>query len=383
MSHPIVIIGSGMAGYAVAREFRKLNADAPLLMITHDDGTSYSKPLLSTGFGKGKTPDDLAMASAVEMSEQLNMSIQTKTFVERIDTDAQTIQADGITTQYDKLVLATGASPNVLPFVSEQNGTSRICSINNLDDYRRFRSLSATAKRVAIIGTGLIGCEFANDLLQDDYQVDLIGPTGQVLDTLLPSQAATCVSNALKEAGVTLHTGKSVTHISEGEDGVALTLDDNETLQADIVISAIGLKPNLTLAKDAGLNTNKGIVCDRSLQCSAPNVFTIGDCAEVDGHVLLYVLPLMACARALAKTLNGETTDVHYGVMPVAVKTTVCPVVVQPPLVMDGTWEVESDGTHSTSLYKNSAGELLGFALTGDATKQKQALSKLVSGIHN
>lgn len=380
MADPIVIIGSGMAGYAVAREFRKLNSEAPLLMITADDGTSYSKPMLSTGFTKAKSAKELEMASASDMSEQLNMSMRTHAIVQAIDTSAKTLSVDGSSVSYDKLVLATGAEVNVLPFVA--NTAERVCSVNDMDDYRIFREKCAGVKRIAIIGTGLIGCEYANDLLNGDYDIDLIGPSSEVLDTLLPIEASKCVTRALRDAGAHLHLNQNVVAIEETESSVIITLDSGEKIEADLAVSAIGLKPKTRLAQEAGLETNKGIVCDRSLMTSAKDVFTIGDCAEVDGHVLLYVLPLMAGARALAKTLNGTPTNLSYGVMPVMVKTPACPVVVLPPLSNDGEWECESDGFSSKSLFKNADGDLLGFALTGDATKEKQALSKLAPPIH-
>lgn len=380
MTAPIVIIGSGMAGFAVAREFRKLNTDAPLLMITQDDGTSYSKPMLSTGFTKKKSADDLAMANAVAMSEQLNMSIRTRTNVDEIDPANKSLNIAGETLPYDKLVIATGAQVNTAPFL--ENASSNICSINDLDDYRAFREKLKGKKRVAIIGTGLIGCEYANDLIQGGYQVQLISPASTVLDTLLPSEASACLKEALVAAGASLHLNQSVTALADDEDNVRIMLASGDELTADLVISAIGLRPNIQLATKAKLETNLGIVCDRTLRTSAPDIYAIGDCAEVDGFVLLYVLPLMAGARALAQSLNGNITQVSYGVMPVVVKTPVCPVVVQPPASNEGTWSTESDGFSSTSLNKASDGSLLGFALTGDAIRQKQALAKQVKGLH-
>jgi len=379
MSAPIVIVGSGMAGYAVAREFRKLNTETPLLMLTLDDGCAYSKPMLSTGFTKNKTADALVMANAVQMSEQLDMSVRTQTRVQAIDTQKQRITADNEEIAYSKLVLATGAQVNTLPFVNATN--NRVCSINDMNDYRKFRSMCGDKQHVAIIGAGLIGCEYANDLHNGGHTVDLISATPLALDNMLPNEAAQCVTTALSEAGINMHLGTGVNALEESTDTVTLTLDNGKTITADLVISAIGLKPNTLLAEEAGIAVNKGILCNRYLETSAANVFTLGDCAEVDGHVLLYVLPMMASARALAKTLAGEATQVSYRVMPVGVKTPICPVVVLPPNEA-GEWTTESDGFSSKSLCKDAAGNILGYALTGDASKEKQALSKQVSGIH-
>ncbi|WP_231877164.1 NAD(P)/FAD-dependent oxidoreductase, partial [Oleiphilus sp. HI0067] len=259
-------------------------------MITQDDGSAYSKPMLSTGFTKNKDAEALVMSNAVQMSEQLNMSIRTQTSVQNIDTEKQTILVDNETIEYSKLVLATGASPFKLKFVKPES--DRIFSINDLDDYRAFRTASQGKKHVAIVGTGLIGCEYANDLLNGEYEVSLIGLSQHVLDTMLPPEASECVTKSLSDAGANFYFERSVVDIQETVDGVIVELDNGEKISADIAISAIGLAPNTKLASESGIETNKGITCDRSLETSAKNVYTLGDCAEVDGMVMLYVLPM-------------------------------------------------------------------------------------------
>ena len=116
---------------------------------------------------------------------------------------------------------------------------------------------------------------------------------------------------------------------------------------------------------------------DRLLQTSAPNVYALGDCAEVQGHVLVYVAPLMAAARALGKTLAGEPTQVSYPAMPVTIKTPACPVVVAPPMPdAMGDWTISGDGQDIRAEFRDAGGQLLGFALTGEATRDKLALQK-------
>ena len=144
-----------------------------------------------------------------------------------------------------------------------------------------------------------------------------------------------------------------------------------------MVVSAVGVRPRLDLAEAASLAINRGIVTDRFLKTSADSVYALGDCAEVEGHVLVYVAPLMAAARALGKTLAGEPTAVTYPAMPVTIKTPACPTVVAPPAAhAEGDWQFTVDGTSTRGEYRNEAGELLGFALTGDATRDKIALQK-------
>jgi rubredoxin-NAD+ reductase len=379
---PIVIVGTGLSGYSLAKEIRKQDKDTPIVMVTADDGYSYSKPMLSTGFTKGKEADELAQASAEAMVEQLNLQLRTYTTVTGIDPDAHELVLGDERLGYSKLVLAWGA--DVIRLSIAGDGHERVFSINDLVDYRAFRKALKGKKRVAIMGAGLIGCEFANDLRNGDVDVDVIAPSDALMPGLLPPAAAAAVRDGLEGLGVRFHLETVVEHIANSGEGVRLTLANGEELDSDLVISAVGLRPRTELAAAAGLETQRGIVVNRALETSMPDVYALGDCAEVDGHVLLYVLPLMACARALAKTLVSERTEVKYGTMPVMVKTPCCPTAVcPPPANASGNWEVDADGQDVRALFKSESGEVLGFAVTGGYAMEKQALSKEVPPIHN
>ena len=379
---PIVIVGTGLSGYSLAKEIRKQDKDTPIVMVTADDGYSYSKPMLSTGFTKGKEADELAQASAEAMVEQLNLQLRTYTTVTGIDPDAHELVLGDERLGYSKLVLAWGA--DVIRLSIAGDGHERVFSINDLMDYRAFRKALKGKKRVAIMGAGLIGCEFANDLRNGDVDVDVIAPSDALMPGLLPPAAAAAVRDGLEGLGVRFHLETVVEHIANSGDGVRLTLANGEELESDLVISAVGLRPRTELAAAAGLETQRGIVVNRALETSVPDVYALGDCAEVDGHVLLYVLPLMACARALAKTLVSERTEVKYGTMPVMVKTPCCPTAVcPPPANVSGSWEVDADGQDVRALFKSESGEVLGFAVTGGYAMEKQALSKEVPPIHD
>lgn len=381
--NPLVIIGTGLAGYNLAREFRKLNAERPLLLLTGDDGRNYSKPMLSTGYSKGKDADGLAMNGVEQMREQLKAEIRTGVRVNAIDRAAQTLQVEGETIAYSTLVLALGA--DVFRPDLGGDGIERVLSINDLGDYAAFRTAAAGKKKIIIIGGGLIGCEFANDLSSGGYQVDVVEPAGRVLPSLLPERASEAVANGLAALGVTFHFGHSVKGVWEKDGGVDVELSNGERISGDLVLSAIGLRPRISLALAAGLDVGRGIRVDRFLRTSDENIYALGDAAEVDGKVLLYVLPLMASARALAKTLAGEATAVQYPAMPVQVKTPACPVVVSP--VIPGTlgeWEIDAEGNDVKAVFKNPQGQVLGFALTGThagSGATKMELTKLLPPI--
>ena len=380
---PVVIIGTGLAGYSLAREFRKLDKTTPVVMLTADDGHSYSKPMLSTGFTKGKEADELAQADAEAMAKQLDIRIRTFTTVTRLDPASHQVQTGDETLSYSKLVLAWGA--DVIRLNLAGDGLDAVHSINDLLDYRDFRRALSQKKRVAIMGAGLIGCEFANDLHLGGYEVDVIAPSDTTLPGLMPREGGEAIRQALANEGVRFHLETVVERIDHNQSGgVDLRLANGETVQSDLVISAVGLRPRTELASAAGLKTSRGIVVDRALETSAKDVYALGDCAEVDGYVLLYVLPLMASARALAKTLAGERTEVNYGAMPVMIKTTCCPTAVcPPPLGATGEWYCEGEGTDIRALFKGADDELLGFAVTGRYASEKQALSREMPKLHS
>ena len=373
---PIIIVGTGLAGYNLAKAFRKLDHDTPLVMVTADDGRNYSKPMLSTGFSKGKTADELAMADADTMAAELNATILTHADVQAIDSDTHQLTLDSRILTYSKLVLATGAAP--IRLALEGDATDAVYAINDLADYGRFRDALPENAHVAIMGAGLIGCEFANDLHAGGYQTTVIAPSSQVMPGLLPPEAAGSVHSALAALGVSFRLGCAATGVFRSGDGVRLALDDGDSVSADIVISAVGLRPRTWLAEEAGLVVDKGIVVNRLLQTSHPDIFAMGDCAEVDGHVLLYVMPLMSCARALAQTLAGEPTAVSYGPMPVTVKTPACPVVTAPPAVgARGQWVLEQGDAGVKALYQDGD-TLHGYALTGEAVREKLQLNRRI-----
>jgi rubredoxin-NAD+ reductase len=174
------------------------------------------------------------------------------------------------------------------------------------------------------------------------------------------------VQQALAGLGVHFHFGHSVKAVWKQGDGVSVELSNGERIEGDLVLSAIGLRPRTQLAVEAGLDVGRGIKTNAYLQTSDAHIYALGDGAEVCGNVLLYVLPLMAAARALAKTLAGEKTAVSYPAMPVQIKTPACPVVVAPIMPgTEGAWHIEANGADVNAQFKNAEGQLLGFALTG------------------
>jgi rubredoxin-NAD+ reductase len=374
-SSGIVIIGSGLAGYTVIRELRKLDKTIPITLVTKEPGYFYSKPMLSTALASNKSAEQLISTNAEGMATQLEITILGETDVTAIDTAAQTIATSKGSISYGKLVLGLGADQIRLPL--QGNATNEVITVNDLEEYTQFRQTIEGKKRIAILGAGLIGCEFANDLVLGSYEVDVIDLAPQALGRLLPEAAAKALQTKLGEAGVRWHFATTVQSIDRNGDFLVITLANGLVITSDVFLSAVGLKPRLDLAKAAGIATASGITVNRQLETSAKNVYAIGDCAEVDGLVLPYVMPIMQAARALAPNLLGQVTTLTYPAMPVMVKTPALPTIVSPPAKGAlGEWKINPIEGGLEARFESSDSKLLGFALLGAATAQRATLTK-------
>ena len=241
----------------------------------------------------------------------------------------------------------------------------------------RFRAAVAGKREVMIIGAGLIGCEYANDLAAAGYSVQVIAPDTQVMAGLLPPEVAAAVQSGLEALGVRFHLRQGIRDMRVNGKGLLATLEDGTLIEAEQGLSAIGLVPGRALAEQAGLDVAHGIKVDRRLRTSAEHIFALGDCAEVGSLSLMYVMPLMAAARVLAQNLAGGDAELSYGPMPITVKTPACPLVVSPPLTAaSGSWTVTGEGLDRRALFHDENGQLHGYALSGSAVSEKLQLNR-------
>jgi rubredoxin-NAD+ reductase len=382
---PLIIIGAGLAGWSVAREFRKLDAETPVLMITLDSGDFYAKPSLSNAFAQGRVPAQLISTAAAKMAATQNVTLLSHTRVTSIDSQAQVVRTSQGDHPYRQLVLASGAQAIRVPLGGD--AADQVLSVNSLDDFTAFHArLKADSgsqpKHVMIMGAGLIGCEFANDLIGAGYQVSVADPAVGPMAALLPAEAGEQLKTALSSLGVQWHFGSTVSAVNQAHEmelgrRLDITLSSGATLQADVVLSAIGLRADLTLASAAGLHCERGVVVDDLLQTSASQIYALGDAAQyAGGRVLPYVMPIMNAAKALAQTLVGTPTPVLFPLMPVAIKTPVLPLVAASPAPgASGKWHALEAGVWQ---YKDASDAVRGFVLAGGATNRRAEQSSLV-----
>lgn len=377
---PIVIVGAGMAGYALARELRRLDASTDVLMLTGDAGEVYAKPMLSNAIASGKEAAQLVTAQAAQVAGSLGMRILAHQPVHGIDRAAKELDTARGPLRYRSLVLAVGADPIRPPLAGD--AAMEVQSVNHIADYRALRRRLLAAgpnATVAILGAGLIGCELADDLLAGGYRVALIDPNARPLAALAGPSLSAALVDAWADRSLDLHMHEKALAVHRARPGYVLELAGGARIRADLVISAVGLRPSTALARRAGLATATGILVDAYGRTSDPDIHALGDCAEyeVGGKhaVLPYVAPMLKAARALASTLSGTPAPLALRSEPVIVKTPSRKLaLLPPPQGVDGEWRGASMDGRVVARFVDREGIVRGFGLTEPTAALRQAL---------
>tara|TARA_B100001989_G_scaffold251600_1_gene231183 strand:+ start:350 stop:1522 length:1173 start_codon:yes stop_codon:yes gene_type:complete len=382
-NNKIVIIGSGMAAYMLAQNIRQESADIDITIIAERDGRFYPKPMLSTALFHKKTPSDIETASSNEMMSKYAINIMTNQKVHEIDRKNQSVILSEQTVHYDKLVLAVGSIANEIPNISPTDG---YVSINAIEDYEVLLQKLDQAKKILVIGSGLVGVEFAHDLLQSGYEVSMVSQDVSALWPLIPREIGIVCRDHLISRGLDWFVDKGVIGLKSNHDQITVQFSEHPEKTYDLVLSAIGIKPRIELAKAANLDINLGIVTDAWGKTNDPNIYALGDCAEIHGLVLTYVAPIKQQALAIAKSLTGNKTKISYPPMPVVVKMPTFPLTLVPVRQVHPTGEWcmhqndENDGLIA-GFYHPEKG-LQGFVLAGPATRlRNEWLKKMPESI--
>lgn len=317
MKYGIVIIGSGFAARQLVKNLRKQHGDVPIRLIAADGCDEYNKPELSHVISQNQTAVALTRQTSHSFAEQYQLMLHPNTHIIAIDTRQKTLRSAEQCWHYDKLVMAVGASA-VVPTVP---GQEYILTLNSQQEYQRAESTLRQAKRVLILGGGLIGSELSMDMCRAGKQVTVVDKACSLLSSLMPVEVSSRLQHRLQQMGVELVFNQWLAALEPSEEGLMATLGNGRLLQVDAVISAIGLRPKLGLAQQANLQINRGIQVDARMRTSAADVYALGDCAEIDGRLLPFLQPIQFSAMALAKNLLGDDVAVQLPPMLVKVKT--------------------------------------------------------------
>lgn len=283
----VIIVGGVAAGAGTAARLRRLDEKAEIILIERGEYISYANCGLPYHLG-GVIPqrESLILSTPEKFTKRFNLTIRTNSEVTAIDPQNHKVTIrgkDGSLTEesYDKLVLATGSSPIMaqIPGIDDPR-VMRLWTIPDMDAINQ--RVKDGAKRAVVVGAGFIGLETAENLRERGLDVTIV----ELLDQLLPSvdkEMSTPLAQELSRQGIALRLGKKVVAIDKQGDDLAVVLDDDEKLPADLVVMSIGVKPNSELAKAAGLETGpRGhILVNELLQTSNPNIYAAGDAIEV------------------------------------------------------------------------------------------------------
>ncbi|WP_316207273.1 FAD-dependent oxidoreductase [Bradyrhizobium sp. SZCCHNR3118] len=271
----IVIIGGGAAGFAAAEMLRRDGYGGEITMLSNDEAPPVDRPNLSKNYLAGKAPEDWVPLRPDDFYSELNIGLRLRTQIAAIDGKARhVVLGDGKTVPFDRLLLATGAEPVKLKIPGADQ--PHVHTLRTLADCRAIIAGAATAKRAVVIGASFIGLEVAAALRERDIEVQVVAPERRPMERILGPDMGDFVRALHEEHGVVFHLQDGVTEI----DGRKVSLKGGSTLEADLVVVGIGVKPRLDLAEQAGLKVDRGVIVTANLETSLPGIFAAGDIAR-------------------------------------------------------------------------------------------------------
>ena len=373
MSRGIIIIGSGFAARQLVKNLRKQDAEIPLTLIAADSMDEYNKPDLSHVISQMQRADELTRQSAGEFAEQYNLRLFPHTRITDIDADAHVIKSQDKQWQYEKLVLAIGATA----FVPPVPGSELMLTLNSQQEYRACETQLHDAQRVLIVGGGLIGSELAMDFNRAGKAVTLIDNAASLLASLMPPEVSSRLQHRLTDMGVHLLLKSQLLGLEKTESGIRVTLDRERYIEVDAVIAATGLRPETALARRAGVTVNRGICVDSYLRTSNADIYALGDCAEINGQILPFLQPIQLSAMYLAKNLLGGNAPLKLPAMLVKIKTPELPLHLAGETQRgDLNWQIAAEADGMVAKGMNREGQLCAFVVSEDRMKEAFALLK-------
>ncbi|WP_378940912.1 FAD-dependent oxidoreductase [Mesorhizobium sp. ANAO-SY3R2] len=270
-----VIVGGGAAGFAAAEMLRRRQFAGEITMLSSDQDGPYDRPNLSKDYLAGTAPEAWVPLRTLEFYAENKIDLQLRTTVERIDVMSRAvIAADGRVFPFDRLLLATGAEPVRLPIAGADR--DHVFTLRSLADSRAIIERARHAKTAVILGAGFIGLEVAAALRRRGISVHVVAPEGHPLGAILGAELGAFIRSLHEEHGVVFHMGATV----KGITGQAVTLNDGRMLDADLVVMGVGVTPRISLAVDAGIAVDRGVLVNEFLETNVAGVFAAGDVAQ-------------------------------------------------------------------------------------------------------
>ncbi len=310
MSEKLVIVGNGMApGRMLERLFEIAPAQYDVTIFNAESRVNYDRILLSPVLSGEKAFEEIIIHGDGWYVERGIMLYKSHKVVE-IDRAKRTVRSEhGEIATYDKLVIATGSVPIVIPVPGHK--LAGVLTYRDLDDVTAMLLAAKGRGHAVVIGGGLLGLEAAAGLQMQGMTVTVVHLMPTLMERQLDSSAGYLLKKALEDRGIRVLTGANTKEIVGTSKVEAVRLEDGTELPADLVVMAVGIRPNAQIAKDAGLTVNRGIVVNDQMQTSDDRIYALGECAEIDNTCYGLVAPLYQMAGVAAAHLGGDTEQ-HF-----------------------------------------------------------------------
>lgn len=380
----LVVVGNGMAGVACVEQILRHSPRFHITIFGEETHVNYNRIQLSSVLAGEKDTSEIVL-NELDWYRQNSIDLRVGVCITGLDPVARTVTGDdGSLTAYDKLLLATGSSP-LIPPLSGSNKDGVFC-FRNLDDTRALLERVRPGMKTVVIGGGLLGLEAARGLQLQGADVTVVHLMDTLMERQLDFTGGQYLKRKIEELGVQVLLSRNTSAILGNGRAERIVFRDGETLEAELVVIAAGIRPNVALGKSAGLEVNRGIVVNDHMETSDPSIFAVGECVEHDGVVYGLLAPLYEQGKVLAATITGNRGPRYQGSVPEARLKIMGVDVFSAGFVQDNVQGLESVRYEDPScgIYKKLTlkdGRLAGVVLIGDLADSRRYMEWLRSGV--
>lgn len=311
----VVIVGNNVAGTTLAKALRDADPGVEVELFTEENMQYYPRPRL-IDYILGAIQEKDMPFYPIEWYEKNKLRLNLSARVEKIDRQNKKVFVRGAWVQYDKLVLATGSNSYIPPLKGLPK--KNVFTLRTFADAKKIREASATSKHAIVIGGGLLGLESARAVCTGfpHLNVTILEYAEHILMRQLDHEGSALLQTWIESTGAKIITKAETDEVLGADSAEGVRLKDGRTIGGDLVIISAGTRSNISLAKDAGLNANKGIIVDSSLKTSDPDILALGDVTEFNGQVWAMIPPALDQARVAAKKILGQEGPEYKGTIP-------------------------------------------------------------------
>ena len=322
MKQRLVVIGAGMASGRVLEHLTDAAPDAfDITLFNAEPRGNYNRIMLSPVLSGEKTYEEIVTHNDAWYAER-GIACRFGEKVAKIDREMKVVEGENGHVPYDKLVIATGSNPFIIPLPGHD--LEGVIAYRDLEDTQQMMGMGPDNK-VVVIGGGLLGLEAAAGMAAHGVDVTVVHIMGHLMERQLDEAAGYLLKKSLEEKGIKICLHANSKEIM-GQDGKvrALLLDDGTELPCDLLVMAVGIRPNTALAQETGLAIGRGIHVDDQMLTSDPDVYAVGECVEHDGEVFGLVAPLYDQAKVVAQVLLDEDAAFAQKTLSTKLKVTGC-----------------------------------------------------------